>query len=116
LVSRKQPDKVKYQFKLDGVDEDWVPVTSKTEATYSSLQPGEYTFHLKAMNNDGFWNKDPLNINLPYYRLGIVPGVLHALWHYCYSVCLWIQLVQTKNYMPISKIRKTSSGTDKRIT
>ncbi|MCE9538235.1 MAG: SpoIIE family protein phosphatase, partial [Bacteroidetes bacterium] len=51
------PNKVKYQFKLEGIDKDWFPPSSKTEATYSSLPPGEYTFHLKAMNNDGLWNK-----------------------------------------------------------
>lgn len=76
-ISQTNPDKVKYQFKLDGVDVDWVPVTSKTEVTYSSLQPGKYTFHLKAMNNDGFWNKDPLE-----YTFTILPPWYRTWWFY----------------------------------
>jgi len=76
-ISQTNPDKVKYQFKLDGVDGDWVPVTSKTEATYSSLQPGEYTFHLKAMNNDGFWNKTPLE-----YKFTVLPPWYRTWWFY----------------------------------
>ncbi|MES2286376.1 MAG: two-component regulator propeller domain-containing protein [Bacteroidota bacterium] len=62
------PNKVKYQFKLEGIDNDWFPPTSKTEATYSSLPPGEYTFHLKAMNNDGLWNKNNVT-----YTFSILP-------------------------------------------
>ncbi len=62
------PKKVKYQFKLEGIDKDWFPPTSKTEATYSSLPPGEYTFHLKAMNNDGLWNKKDVT-----YTFSILP-------------------------------------------
>jgi ligand-binding sensor domain-containing protein/serine phosphatase RsbU (regulator of sigma subunit) len=78
-VSQTNPDKVKYQFKLDGVDGDWVPVTSKTEVTYSSLQPGEYTFYLKAMNNDGFWNKDPL-----VYKFTVLPPWYRTWWFYTF--------------------------------
>lgn len=67
-VSLTNPNKVKYQFKLEGIDKDWFPPTAKTEATYSSLPPGEYTFHLKAMNNDGLWNKNDVT-----YTFSILP-------------------------------------------
>ncbi len=71
-VCLTDPSKVKYQFKLDGIDNDWFPPTSKTEATYSSLPSGEYTFHLKAMNNDGLWNKKDVTYSFiilpPWYK------------------------------------------------
>ncbi|MEO8761114.1 MAG: two-component regulator propeller domain-containing protein [Bacteroidia bacterium] len=76
-ISQTNPDKVKYQFKLDGVDEDWAPITSKTEVTYSSLQPGQYAFHLKAINNDGFWNKEPLE-----YKFTVLPPWYRTWWFY----------------------------------
>lgn len=58
-LSLTNPDKVKYQFKLEGFDNDWSPVpTHYNEAVYSNLPPGEYTFMVKACNNDGLWNKD----------------------------------------------------------
>ncbi|MCW3103285.1 MAG: hypothetical protein JWO09_1725 [Bacteroidetes bacterium] len=66
------PNKVKYQFRLEGADEDWFPPTSKTEATYSSLPAGDYTFHLKAMNNDGLWNEHDVTFKFsvlsPWYK------------------------------------------------
>jgi ligand-binding sensor domain-containing protein/serine phosphatase RsbU (regulator of sigma subunit) len=66
------PNKVKYQFRLEGADADWFPPTSKTEATYSSLPAGDYTFHLKAMNNDGLWNEHDITFKFsvlsPWYK------------------------------------------------
>lgn len=82
-ISQTNPNKVLYQFKLDGVDGDWVPVTSKIEVTYSSLQPGTYTFHLKAMNNDGFWNKEPLQ-----YTFKVLPPWYRTWWAYTLYVII----------------------------
>jgi len=82
-ISQTNPNKVQYQFKLDGVDGDWVPVTSKTEVTYSSLQPGTYTFYLKAMNNDGFWNKEPLQ-----YTFKVLPPWYRTWWAYTLYVII----------------------------
>lgn len=51
------PNKVKYQFKLEGFDPDWSPVTDATFATYSNLPHGTYTFKVKACNDSGKWNE-----------------------------------------------------------
>ncbi len=77
------PTKVQYQFKLEGADNTWYPPTSKTEATYSSLDPGKYTFYLKAMNNDGLWNKNPVT-----YHFTILPPWWKTWWFYTISVIL----------------------------
>ncbi|PCH67073.1 MAG: hypothetical protein COC01_06610 [Bacteroidetes bacterium] len=58
-VSLTNPKKVMYQYQLVGFDPDWSPETDKTEATYSFLPPGNYTFNVRACNNDGVWNKEP---------------------------------------------------------
>lgn len=60
-ISLTNPEKVKYQYKLEGFDKDWSPVpTHYNEAVYSNLPPGEYTFMVRASNNDGLWNKEPV--------------------------------------------------------
>lgn len=71
------PNKVKYQFRLEGADEDWFPPTSKTEATYSSLPAGDYTFHLKAMNNDGLWNEKDVT-----FKFSVLPPWYKTWWFY----------------------------------
>jgi ligand-binding sensor domain-containing protein/serine phosphatase RsbU (regulator of sigma subunit) len=92
------PNKVKYQFKLEGSDEDWFPPTSKTEATYSSLSAGDYTFHLKAMNNDGLWNEHDVT-----FKFSVLPPWYKTWWFYTLtgilaigSIYLFI-VVRTRN-------------------
>ena len=58
-LSFQVPEKVKYQWRLVGLDKEWTPETSKTEAVYPNLPPGSYTFQVKASNNDGIWNDTP---------------------------------------------------------
>jgi signal transduction histidine kinase/ActR/RegA family two-component response regulator len=71
------PGKVKYQIKLEGFDEHWSPVSNATYATYSNLPAGEYTFKVKACNNEGLWNKEPA-----VYRFRIKPPFWQTWWFY----------------------------------
>jgi signal transduction histidine kinase len=58
-LSYQVPEKVRYQWKLEGLDKEWSPVSDNTEAVYANIPPGDYTFMVKAMNNDGVWNEVP---------------------------------------------------------
>ena len=58
-ISTTIPEKVRYQYMLEGLDEKWSPITKETYAIYSSIPPGEYSFKVKACNDDGVWNKNP---------------------------------------------------------
>ena len=56
-ITMLQPKKVKYQYKLEGIDENWSAITNRTEAPYGNLPHGSYTFKVKAMNSEGYWSK-----------------------------------------------------------
>ncbi|MBN1952546.1 MAG: response regulator [Bacteroidales bacterium] len=64
-LSYQLPGKNKYAYKLEGIDQDWVVVGSNRRfASYTKLPGGEYLFYLKAANNDGLWNSEPLRIKI----------------------------------------------------
>ena len=44
---------IKYQYKLDGFDEDWSGWSEQSTKEYTNLPFGDYTFELKAMLEDG---------------------------------------------------------------
>ncbi|MEO1036820.1 MAG: two-component regulator propeller domain-containing protein [Pseudomonadota bacterium] len=50
------PEKNRYRFRLDGLDEDWLNVGDKRSITYTNLEPGDYTFRAQASNNYGVWS------------------------------------------------------------
>lgn len=58
-LSYSVPEKVSFQWKLEGVDTDWSPPSERSYAVYTNLNPGIYTFLVKASNNDGIWNEAP---------------------------------------------------------
>ncbi|NUM80465.1 hypothetical protein HUU42_06620 [bacterium] len=53
-----QPMKHTYAYRLEGFDKDWNYTNAKRRfATYTNLDPGTYTFHVKGSNHDGVWNE-----------------------------------------------------------
>lgn len=55
-INYTRPEKNQYAYYLEGLEEDWNYVGNSRNATYTNLSPGEYTFKVKAANNDGVWN------------------------------------------------------------
>lgn len=56
-INQRNPEKVRYKWKLEGFDKEWSPITDKREVTYSNIPPGDYTFRVMAANEDGEWNE-----------------------------------------------------------
>ncbi len=50
------PEKVRFRYRLEGVETDWVEAQSPRKAYYSHLPPGDYRFQVLASNNDDVWN------------------------------------------------------------
>ncbi|HYF69805.1 MAG TPA: two-component regulator propeller domain-containing protein [Ohtaekwangia sp.] len=70
------PERSQYKYRLKGFDKSWVLVNAdQRKITYTNLDPGEYTFQVKASNNDGVWNEEGLEVDLtvlpPFWRTRI---------------------------------------------
>lgn len=78
------PQKNEYAYTLEGFDEDWNYVGKQRNATYTNLNPGEYTFRVKASNNAGRWNEEG-----PFVHITILPPWWKSGWAYaCYTLIL----------------------------
>ena len=56
-LSLVAPEKIRFKYKLEGHDNDWVDAGSRREAFYNDLQPRSYRFRVIASNNNGAWNE-----------------------------------------------------------
>ena len=57
--------KNKYAYKLEGFNTDWVYTDgSSRKVTYTNLDPGTYTFRVKASNDDGVWNEEGIAVKV----------------------------------------------------
>ena len=52
-LSFLEPQRIKYYYKLQGVDRDWVNAGQQRIATYTNLSPGTYLFSVKCENREG---------------------------------------------------------------
>jgi signal transduction histidine kinase/ligand-binding sensor domain-containing protein len=66
------PEKVLFQYKLEGYDKVWVDADTRRVAYYTNISPGSYTFRVKASNNDGVWSTQDASIQItiipPFWR------------------------------------------------
>ncbi len=83
------PEKNMYEYKLEGVDENWVRVGSNRRfANYTKLPGGEYIFRLRAANNDGLWNVTPTEL-----KIKITPPFWKTNWFRVFLGVLLILLI-----------------------
>ncbi len=70
------PEKSKYAYKLQNFNEDWLNTTGNfRRITYTNLDPGTYTFKVKAANSEGYWSKEIKSIDIiilpPFWKTPI---------------------------------------------
>ncbi len=53
----RNPGAVRFRFRLEGFDKDWVDAGSRRTAYYTNLPPGRYRFRVRAANEDGVWSE-----------------------------------------------------------
>ena len=81
-LSMTAPTQVRYQYMLEGADEDWVEAGARGEAFYTNLEPGVYTFKVKARNAAGIWSTQPATVSFylkPYFHQTVWFYVLCAI-------------------------------------
>ena len=88
-LSLSVPERVRFRYRLDGVDDSWVDPGTRREASYGNLGPGRYRFQVIASNNDGVWNREgavmefsipPTFVQSIWFLLLCAAATLLALW------------------------------------
>jgi signal transduction histidine kinase/ligand-binding sensor domain-containing protein len=79
------PSRVRYEYKLDGYDQDWVKAGARRQAFYSNLGPKSYRFRVRARNNDAVWNESGA-----IAEFSIAPAVYETAWFpaVCLAACV----------------------------
>jgi ligand-binding sensor domain-containing protein/signal transduction histidine kinase len=70
-LNLKAPTKVKFRFKLENFDNQWIEVGSRKEVFFTNLSPGAYRLLISARNEDGKWSENITQLNflvLPYFH------------------------------------------------
>ncbi len=67
----------RYAYRMEGLEKNWNYVEDRRFATYTRLTAGNYTFRVKAANNDGHWNETGAAL-----KITVVPPIWQTGWFY----------------------------------
>jgi ligand-binding sensor domain-containing protein/two-component sensor histidine kinase len=106
-ITTQSPYKVRYKYKLDGLDENWSGITDRTEASYGNLPFGKYAFKVRAMNSEGYWSNElnyPFTITPPWWKtiwfrsveLLLVILIFYSIYRYRLNQILKLQAIRNK--------------------
>ncbi len=87
-INLKDPRSVLYEYRLLGADEQWSPLSRTNYATYSFLQPGSYTFQVRAKNKNEDWS------SIQSMRVVITPPFWKTWW-FIFLVSVGVILILT---------------------
>lgn len=81
-------EKNEYAYMMEGFDKDWNYIGNQRRATYTNLDPGEYTLRVIGSNNDKLYNRDGASISIT-----ILPPFWKTMWFKFLMILTLISLV-----------------------
>ncbi len=100
LLNFIKPEKNKYAYKLEGLDNNWIE-TNSASASFNNLPPGSYKLLVKGANNDGTWS-DPAAL-----QISIRPPFWKSWWAYLlYAVGITGLILLTTRYFFMQALLK----------
>jgi ligand-binding sensor domain-containing protein len=84
-------DRIQYAYIMEGFESNWNYVGRRRFATYTNLNPGTYTFSVKAAKSSGEWNNQRTSIRIivspPFwetwwFRLIVAAIIFLVIWHF----------------------------------
>lgn len=95
------PKQNQYAYKLEGFDKDWNYTGTINTASYTNLDPGHYTFRVKASNNDGVWSVHETQI-----KIYVKPPFWATIYAYIFYFLIIAGVLLYSRYRAIAKLRR----------
>jgi signal transduction histidine kinase/ligand-binding sensor domain-containing protein len=88
-ISLMVPERVRFRYRLEGLDTEWTDAGTRRNVSYMNLPPRHYRFQVIACNNDGLWNNagadfalrvDPYFYQTKWFALLCLTAVTLLVW------------------------------------
>ncbi len=101
-LSFTAPEKVRFRYRLEGLDPHWTDAGHRREAYFQGLAPGTYQFQVTACNNDGVWNETGARL-----RLVVLPLYWQTWWFQALVAAgLAATLAAVARHLALRKVRR----------
>ena len=87
-LSFSAPEKLRFRYRLEPFDKDWVDAGTRRTAHYTNMAPGKYSFQVAAANNYGIWNEQGAGV-----RFVLQPHFHQTDWFYALCAIFFLALL-----------------------
>jgi signal transduction histidine kinase/ligand-binding sensor domain-containing protein/DNA-binding response OmpR family regulator len=107
-----RPGQNQFAYMLEGYDDDWNYIGTKTTANYTKVKPGKYTFKVKGSNNDGIWNEVPTTLYMvikpPVWKtnLAYLLYIISIIAFITFIFKAWQERIHIRNQLELERLAK----------
>ena len=102
-LSLRAPEKVRFQYLMEGFDQRWVDAGTRREAFYTNLPPGSYRFRVKA-DNDGVASESEA-----VWAFQIAPAFHQTRWFQLLLLAVGVAIATAAWRMRVGQVRSKYS-------
>jgi hypothetical protein len=88
VINLTESERNTVRYIMEGLEEKWNTQTGIHQVSYTNIPPGEYTFRIRAANNDGVWNDQETQI-----AVIIKPPFWQRTWFYMLITAIGMALI-----------------------
>lgn len=110
-VEISAPEKIRFQYRLEGVDSEWLDAPRGPVAIYSNIPVGTHTLRIRACNRNGIWDRQGVMFSLTQQ-----PYFYQTRWFLAVMIALGLMLVVLIYRLRLAQIsRQMSARFDERL-
>ncbi|MEX2191598.1 MAG: two-component regulator propeller domain-containing protein, partial [Bacteroidota bacterium] len=95
------PERIRFQYRLEGFDGDWRDAGRERFAQYTNLDPGSYIFKVKAANNAGVWNDEGISV-----AVTVLPWFWQTWWFRAMAAIVFLSVGPLIYWRRVSGLKK----------
>ncbi len=109
-VSLLQPELVRYRYRLDGYDKEWIDAGTRRVAFYNSLPPGPHTFRVQARAHRGEWSR-----STALYSFDLIAPPWRRWWAYVLYLLAAATLLSFATRLRLRSMRSKNDLLERRV-
>jgi signal transduction histidine kinase/ligand-binding sensor domain-containing protein len=98
-IDLASPEKVRLQYRLEGVDPAWVNADASRTAVYTNIPPGAHLLHVRASGSDGVWDRTGI-----VYNIRQRPYFYQTLWFQFLIITIVLLLLSAAYFLRVQQI------------
>jgi PAS domain S-box-containing protein len=100
-VSLSDPEAIRFRYKLQETDKNWLEAAAATPVTYRNLSPGSYHFSVEASDTNGVWSGAPASM-----AFKILPAFYQTIWFRLLCVAAFLALLWGLHQLRVQQLRR----------